>query len=86
MEKQGLIVKKWFKDLSNLARTLSQLVLIREPHLEVLEIYGLKGSEEEIIFCEEPVETPTSPTTETPSLVLDSPSNNSMSELLLDQG
>ena len=81
-----MIVEKRFEDLSKLARSLTSLLSIGEPHVEVLEIYGLKGSEEQVIFYEEPVETPTSPTTETPSLVLDSPSNNSMSELLLDQG
>jgi len=79
-----LIVKKGFKDLSNLAKSLTSLLSIREPHIKVLVIYGHKGSEEDIIFCKEPVETPTGPTMETPSLVLDSPSNNSMSELLLD--
>ncbi len=46
----------------------------------------LKGSKEEIIFHEEPIETPTGPMTETPSLVLDGPSSNSTSELLLDKG
>jgi len=66
--------------------SLTGLISIGEPHVEVLEIYGLKGSEEEIIFHEEPIETPTGPMTETPSLVLDSPSINSTSELLLDQG
>ncbi len=54
MEEQGLIVKKRFEDISNLARSLTSLVSIREPHVEVLEIYGLKGSEEEIIFTKNP--------------------------------
>jgi len=86
-EEPGLIVEKCFEDLSTLALSLSDI--IGEAHYD----YGLKGSEEEIIFYEEPIETPTSSTTETPSLakglsslVLDSPSLNSMLELSTEQG
>jgi len=70
MEKPGLIVKKGVEDLSSLATTLSELHLVREIHSQAYDDDRLKGSEEEIIFYTEHVETPTGSTTETPSLVL----------------
>ncbi len=93
MEKPGLIVKKGFKDLSSLATTLSKLYLVGENHSQAYDDYGLKGSEEEIIFYKEHVETPTRSTMETPSLVLaldspvlSDPSPSSTLELPSDQG
>jgi len=50
LEKPGLDVKKGFDNLSSLATLLSKLFTVGEAHSEVYGTYGLKESEEEIIF------------------------------------
>jgi len=56
MEKLGLETNKGFNDLWSLATSLSQELSSEECHSEVYVTYGLKGSEEEVIFYEECVE------------------------------
>jgi len=93
-EKPGLDVKKaLFKGFSRLATTsFHNSLMVGDPHNEAYDDYRLKGSEEEIIFYEECVETP-SPAMYTPSLakglsslVLDSPSPSSTLEMSQDKG
>jgi len=57
-----LDVEKGFFDISSLALPLSKFYVIGEAHSEVYHGYGLKGSNEQIVFYEECVEA-------TPSLV-----------------
>jgi len=66
MENPGLDIEKNFNDLCSLATSLSQVFAFAESHSEVYATYGLKRSEEEVIFCEEYIEP-------SPSLVLGSP-------------
>jgi len=56
-------MEKGFSDLSSLALTLSKFYVIGEAHRKVYHGYGLKGSNKQIVFYEECVESP-------PSLVL----------------
>jgi len=80
LEKPCLDVKKGFNDLSSLVATsFFQSFIVREPHSEVYNTYGLKGREEVIIFYEEHVGTPPSP-------VLCTSSPGSMVKLPTNQG
>jgi len=56
LEKPDLDVEKGFDNLSSLATSLSKLLIVREAHSEAYNTYGLKGSEEEVVFYKECIE------------------------------
>jgi len=72
-EKPGLDIENGFNDLCSLATSLSQVFIFEDPYGQVYITYGLKGSDEEVIFYEECVE-PSSSVESSSSLILRSPS------------
>ena len=91
--KLGPYVKNGFHDLCELAISLSKLFLVREAHSKTYDTYGLKGSNEEIVFYEECIEPIPSLVESTPSLaeglpslVLGTSSPSSTLELPMDKG
>ena len=50
MEKPGLDIENGFNDLCSMATSLSQVFAFEDPYSEIYNTYGLKESEEEVIF------------------------------------
>jgi len=91
--KLGPYVEKGFEDLDNLALALSELYSIGEAYNKSYVTYGLKGSNEEVVFYEECIEPTLSLVKSTPSLaegllslVLDTPSPSSILGMSMDKG